>query len=77
MSECLQNLAAQHGIELDENSAAEFLTDQRTRRAAAYVTYGQWLILRLTGESDGPAMLALWRLIAWDPRGGIRHGFKL
>lgn len=77
MSECLQTLASKHGIELDDKSATKLVTDQRTRRAAAYVAYGHWLILRLKGESDGPAMLALWRLIAWDPRGGMRHGFTL
>jgi hypothetical protein len=27
--------------------------------------------------SDGPAILALWRLIAWDPRGGMRPNFEL
>ena len=77
MTECIQNFAAKHGIELDDNSASNLITDQGTRRAAAYVTYGHWLILRLKGESDGPAILALWRLIAWDPRGGTRQGFTL
>ncbi len=77
MTECLQNFAATNGIDLDENSACNMITNQGTRRAAAYITYGHWLILRLKGESDGPAILALWRLMAWDPRGGIRQGFKL
>jgi hypothetical protein len=33
--------------------------------------------MRLSGQSDGPAILALWRLIGWDPRGGVRQGFTL
>lgn len=27
--------------------------------AAAYVTYAHWLIRRLSGDADGPAILAL------------------
>lgn len=43
----------------------------------AYIAYGYSLIGRLKGETEGPAVLALWRIIAWDPRGGMRRGFKL
>ena len=57
--------------------AEKMVNQQQTRRSAAYIAYGHWLIRRLSGESDGPAILALWRLIAWDPRGGVRRGFVL
>lgn len=77
MMECLQQLAAHNGLEIDERSAAKIVADVRTRRSAAYIAYGHWLIQRLQGKSDGPAVLALWRLIAWDPRGGFRRGFTL
>lgn len=77
MVECLLHLAAENGIRMSESFAVELVNGQSTRRSAAYVAYGYWLIQRLSGESDGPAILALWRLIAWDPRGGMRSGFIL
>lgn len=77
MIECQPHLARENGVEINERQAMQFVTDQSTRRSAAYITYAHWLILRLAGESDGPAILALWRLIAWDPRGGMRRDFTL
>ena len=77
MTERIQALAVEHGLELDEKVAMQIATDKRTRRSAAYLTYAYWLIRRLSGESDGPAILGLWRLVAWDPRGGMRPGFEL
>lgn len=77
MTESVSKLATENGLELNENLATQLVTDAATRRHAAYVSYGQWLVRRLHGESDGPAVLALWRLIAWDPRGGMRRGFEL
>lgn len=77
MTECLMQLAGENGLEIDERRATKIVTDEATRRLAAYLAYGHWLIQRLAGESDGPAILALWRLIAWDPRGGMRRNFAL
>jgi hypothetical protein len=77
MEDCIIELAKQHGIQISYDQAAEIVANPRTRRAAAYLTYGHWLIMRLSGESDGPSILALWRIIAWDSRGGRIHGFKL
>lgn len=77
MSESVRELSTEHGIKLTEQQATQLVTEQSTRRAAAYIAYGKWLILRLHGEADGPALLALWRIIAWDPRGGMRRGFML
>lgn len=77
MIECLTQLAEANGLGLHEPLAKRIVTDQTTRRSAAYLAYGHWLIRRLTGESDGPAILALWRIIAWDPRGGMRPEFSL
>lgn len=31
---------------------------------------------RTRGEGTGPAVLALWRELAWDPRGSPRKGFQ-
>lgn len=77
MVECLLRLAHENGMNISEPFAEQLVNDQSTRRSAAYLAYGYWLIQRLVGESDGPAILALWRLIAWDPRGGMRPGFTL
>lgn len=73
----LTELAAQNDLDLADGQAEKILTNPDTKRQAAYIAYGHWLVRRLSGDSDGPAILALWRLIAWDPRGGIRRGFKL
>lgn len=77
MSECVAELAKENGIDIDGELTTQLVTDDKTRRYSAYIAYGHWLIRRLSGQSDGPAILALWRLIAWDPRGGMRRGFTL
>ena len=77
MRECFAKFASDNGIHVDDDLTARIVTEERTRRSAAYIAYGHWLIRRLYGESDGPAVLALWRIIAWDPRGGMRQGFAL
>ena len=77
MVECLLHLAHENRIDISEPFAVQLVNHQSTRRSAAYLAYGYWLIQRLVGESDGPAILALWRLLAWDPRGGMRSGFTL
>ena len=71
MAECLMQFARDNAYDLDERRADQIVSDPATRRSAAYLAYAHWLIRRLSGETDGPAILALWRLIAWDPRGGM------
>lgn len=77
MAECTAELARANALDIDDELTSQLVTDHKTRRCSAYIAYGHWLIRRLSGESDGPAILALWRLIAWDPRGGMRPGFTL
>jgi len=77
MAECVTELAKEHRLHINDEQATRLVADKTSRRDAAYITYGHWLIKRLSGESDGPSMLALWRLVAWDPRGGMRSGFTL
>ncbi len=77
MLECMELLVRKNGIDCDEQRLKQIVNDSETRRDAAYLAYGHWLIKRLSGESAGPAILALWRLIAWDPRGGMRPNFTL
>jgi len=77
MAEQIAELAKDNRLDADDELVTRLVTDESTRRYAAFVTYGHWLLRRMRGESDGPSILALWRLIAWDPRGGIRRGFTL
>ena len=64
-------------MRISDKLITRLLASEESRRWAAFITYGDWLIKRLSGDSDGPAILALWRIIAWDPRGGVRRGFRL
>lgn len=77
MVESVLELASERQLEVDVQEAEGVVRNDAMRRHSAYVAYGKWLIRRLDGQSDGPAILALWRLIAWDPRGGMRRGFQL
>ena len=43
----------------------------------ATLAYGQQLVERVRGSSKGPAVLALWREIAWKKTGSPRKDFKL
>lgn len=77
MEESVSELASGNNLQPDGSLVKQVITSEATRRHAAYLSYGHWLVRRLAGESDGPAILALWRLIAWDPRGGMRRDFEL
>jgi hypothetical protein len=77
MCQCVAEFAEVNQLGIDDALVEQIVAAQETRRSAAYIAYGHWLIRRLSGDSDGSAILALWRLIAWDTRGGMRQGFKL
>lgn len=77
MEDRLEAFAERNALLVDRDKIVAVVTSKETRRSAAYITYGHWLVMRLEGKSDGPAILALWRMIAWDPRGGMRAGFTL
>ena len=77
MKQSLSSFAIRNGMRISDKLITRLLASEESRRWAAFITYGDWLIKRLSGDSDGPAILALWRLIAWDPRGGVRRGFRL
>ena len=76
MSDYVFRLAGENGFDIEYDFAQKIAIEAKTRRSAAYVTYAYWLIQRLSGESEGPAVLALWRLIAWHPSGGMRKRFQ-
>jgi len=51
--------------------------NDETWRSAGYSAYGHWLIRRLEGDTDGKAVLALWRQIAWKRTGSPIKDFQL
>lgn len=77
MRQRLMDLAAEHGVGLDADQAEVLAARPEHRRNAAYSAYGDWLIRRLDGKSDGASILVLWRLIAWKPTGSPIPGFKV
>lgn len=70
-------LAGEEGIGVSETDIVAVVRDEKTRRSAAYSAYGHWLIRRLEGDTDGKAVLALWREIAWKPNGSPIRNFQL
>jgi hypothetical protein len=70
-------LAREEQIEATDSAVVAIVRGDQTRRSAAYSAYGHWLIRRLEGDTDGPAVLALWREIAWKRTGSPIKGFRL
>ena len=77
MRERMAALAHEEQIPVQPQQCLSLTENPTTRRAAAFSTYGQWLINRLSGDTAGPAILALWRVIAWTPAGSPVRGFLL
>ncbi len=77
MSERIQQLADEEGIAPFPGIAKSVLNDPDLRPSAGYSAYGYWLIQRMAGLTDGPAILALWREIAWNRLGSPLKDFKL
>ena len=70
-------LASEEGIGVSEPAVVAIVRSDETRRSAAYSAYGYWLIRRLEGDTDGTAVLALWREIAWKRTGSPIKNFQL
>ncbi|HET6425154.1 MAG TPA: hypothetical protein VFG20_15815 [Planctomycetaceae bacterium] len=77
MLDRLVELAQDHGFKLTIREAEVLIAKPEYRIAAAYSTYGYWLIQRKKGATDGPPILALWRQLAWTDAGSPRPNFKL
>jgi hypothetical protein len=77
MSERVAELSREQNFAVSPNRCVALVDDPTTRRLAAFSAYGKWLINRLSGQTDGPAVLALWREIAWAPAGSPIRGFTL
>jgi hypothetical protein len=70
-------LAREEGIGVTDPAVIAIVQSDETRRPAAYSAYGHWLIRRLEGDTDGTAVLALWREIAWKRTGSPIKNFRL
>lgn len=64
MEDRLIELAYEEGVARPGTELYAILDDRETRLAAAWSTYGQWLIRRCSGRTDGASVLALWRTIS-------------
>jgi hypothetical protein len=61
----IQQLSHEHGVHLDQQRLEKLIDSESLARDVALLAYGQQLIARTRGVSHGPAVLALWREIAW------------
>jgi hypothetical protein len=77
MVDRVAGLAREEGIGATDAAVAAVVSGDETRRSAAYSAYGYWLIRRLDGHTDGPAVLGLWREVAWKRTGSAIQGFRL
>jgi hypothetical protein len=77
MADRVTALAREEGIAAQPEHVLAVVRGNETRRQAAYSAYGYWLIRRLEGDTDGKAVLSLWREIAWNRTGSPIQGFTL
>ena len=68
-------LLAQECSAADEQVEA-ILADDAAREDRALIAYGRELLLRIEGDTSGPANLALWRRFAWKREGSPKKGFE-
>ena len=73
----LQQLAGEHNTHLDQQQAEKLIDSPNSAVDVSTITYGQQLVARTHGRSEGPAVLALWREIAWDKTGAPKKDFQL
>lgn len=62
----LQQLARELNTQLDRQRAEEVIDSPDSAMHASLLAYGQQLVARTRGISEGTPVLALWREIAWD-----------
>ncbi len=72
----LQQLAFKCDTHLDQKQAEELIDSPDSAMEASLIAYGHQLVARTCGFSEGPAVLALWREIAWD-RTAPKKNFQL
>lgn len=62
----LQQLSREHNKYLVQEQAEKLVDSPITATEVALLAYGQQLVARTRGNSEGSAVLALWREIAWN-----------
>lgn len=77
MADMVKELAWAQAQEVSGSEAANLAGDRTLRRDLALVTYARHLIRRMAGSEGSPALLVLWRAIAWKERGGLDPDFEL
>jgi hypothetical protein len=70
-------LAEEHGRDLGVAEVESLLRDDELDRDAALTAYTSELLDRSRGVKSTPAVLALWREIAWNKQGSPNHKFRL
>ena len=73
----LKSYTSNRELKITDAQLEQMVTSPPHRRDVALLTYCHWLILRMAGDCDGPAVLALWRIVSRSSKGGIRRGFSL
>lgn len=73
----LEQLALEHNTHIDLQQAEKLIDSPNSATDVSLLAYGQQLVARTHGRSEGPAVLALWREIAWDKRGAPKKNFQL
>lgn len=73
----LQQLAREQSVRLEDREVEKLIDSQESARDVSLLAYGQQLVERSRGRSEGPAVLALWREIAWEPTGSPKKNFEL
>jgi hypothetical protein len=71
------SLAEEHGRDLSPAEAESLLRNDELDRDAALAAYTSELLDRARGVKSSPAVLALWREIAWTKQGSPNHKFRL
>lgn len=72
----LQQLSFEFNLALDQQQVEQLIESRRSAMDASLLAYGQQLLARTRGHSQGPAVLALWREVAWNQT-APRKGFEL
>ena len=73
----LEQLALEHNAHMDRERAEKLLDSPETASEISLLAYGRQLVERTHGRSHGPAVLALWREIAWEKTGAPKKDYQL
>lgn len=72
----LMQMAIEHNTHLDEKATDKLIDSQETATDVSTIAYADQLLQRMKGRSEGPAVLVLWREIAWETN-APKKNFKL